>query len=351
MAHTRPASFVTTGLVLSTDEATPGETITASIIINNEGDLTGTSEVNLLLDNQPLQSMKVTLAGGGSNTIVFNITPDSIGQHSANIGTMMANFMVKRPPTPANFTVSELKVEPLSSVSGDNINASVLVKNNGDISGTYGVTLMVDGAAVNSREIALASGGSGVVNFSFTPDAAGQHQVSIGSLMAQFEVKPYQTPAGNEPPRLTGFSVVPDYDQATNTLAYARITYQMNQAWESIADMSLMLTVFHNTEFLEQVPLLTLSQRQTDGQTGELDYIPSTGWQSGEYSFRAELYQGENLVQDTALPKLTVAPQSTNRIISWKTLGIVIGSTLALGIAIVMVVLYFRRDTMRDYWK
>jgi hypothetical protein len=107
------------------------------------------------------------------------------------------------------------------------------------------------------------------------------------------------------------------------------------------------LKVLFEDELLETVPLLTLSQLQSDGKTGELSYIPSAGWLIGNYSFQAELYEGESLVQEIPSPQLTVTPEAITRTVSWWILGATVGAaTLAIAIVIALVV-YRRRDMLR----
>jgi hypothetical protein len=270
---------------------------------------------------------------------------------------MVATFVVKKPLSPAAFTVGDLNVNPLIVNQGDSIDVSAVVKNTGGLAGTYQITLSVDDVALDKRDVAVAGGGSVTVTFNLTPSTAGQHKVSVGGLLAPFEVK---TPTPLTPPpaaaRVSGpvlqsFSISPNYDPATSKLVYTRVVYQMNATRDSLPDTRLMLTVFRDGGFLEQVPLFTLSQLQADGKTGELSYVPSVGWELGQYTFRAELYQGENLIQDTPLQHLTVTPAGTTAVVSWKTLGIIIGAALAVGAIILTLVLYYRRDMLRDYWK
>ncbi len=356
MAHTRPACFEFTEFAVSPGEVAPGEAVTASIVVNNQGDLTGTYEVSLNLDSATVQTKNVTLNGGSSETVSFTIVPDAIGEHQVSIGDMLATFVVKKPLSPAAFTVNELTVNPLLADSGENVDVSVLVKNTGDLSGTYQAILAVDDIAIETKEITLDGAGSLTISFSFTSDTVGQHKVSIGGLVEPFEVKsppPLLPPPATDivsGPEIDSFSTAPGFNPATNKLVYARIVYKMNQAWESLGETRLMLSVFRDGQFVEQLPLLTLSQLQADGKTGELDYIPPAGWQIGEYTFRAELYQGENLIQGTSFQHLTVTSESTTVVI-WKALGIVIGAVLALSTIIMILVLHFRRDMLRDYWK
>ena len=199
----------------------------------------------------------------------------------------------------------------------------------------------------------MAGAGSATVTFSFTTGIAGLHKVNIGSLLAPFEVKPSPPAVVTEAPapEITSFSSSPGYREGTNTLVNARIVYQVSQSWDSLSNVRLILTVLFNGQLLEQIPLLAAEQLQADGMTGEMNYLPALGWEAGEYAFQVELFEGENLSQVLPLQRINVTPEMLSRVVSWKTLGIIIGSALALGLMIIGLVLYFRRDTLRDYWK
>ena len=90
---------------------------------------------------------------------------------------------------------------------------------------------------------------------------------------------------------------------------------------------------------------------QADGKTGEVYYVPSQGWQVGTYDFQAELYDTENegLIQATQQEHISVTPEAVTQAVSWKVLGILIGVTFIVTLAIVGLILYRRRDMLRGY--
>jgi hypothetical protein len=350
MIHNRPASISVTNFTLTPNEVDPGEVVTASIDINNQGDLVGTYEANLVLDNVVIQNRIIALNGGSSETIVFTIVAGTVGEHQISLGGKIANFIVKKSQTPAAFAISELKINPTSINSGDKVNISVLIKNTGDLSGTYPITLSVDDVAVETREVTLDGGGNMTLNFSFSTETAGEHTVNIGDLQGVFEVKSTLSPPVPELPNLVlnSFSTTPDYDEITNTLVSVRIEYQMNQSWLFEPDARLMMTVLYNNELLEQIPLFTLENLIDDGKTGELNYIPSAGWMAGEYTFWVELYNGENVLQATLSHSLVVTPKAVAKVVSWWTLGAVIGIATILIMVLLAVIVYHRRDMLRS---
>jgi VCBS repeat-containing protein len=356
MAHISQASFEVSDFTLTPIEAGPGDTFTATVVVKNTGDLTGTYEVGLKLDNTITQTKEVTLAGGDSETVTFTITADAVGEHQVGIGDNLATFVVKAPQAPqapATFTVSELNITPTEANPGGSLEISVLVTNVGDLPGNYQAVLQIDGVPVQTKDVNINGGDSTIVSFSITQDAAGQHQVNIGGLQGTFNVQQPSVAIAQEPsqPKLeiSSFSVAPSYDEAINKLVGARIVYQMNQPFESFPEDELVLKVSLEDQLLETIHLLTLSQLQSDGKTGELNYIPSSGWTTGKYTFQAELYEGDSLIQDMPAPPLIVTPELITKAVSWKTLGIVVGITLLLTMVIVAAILYRKRDMLRDY--
>jgi hypothetical protein len=356
MARTRPADFNLSNVTLSAGAVFSGETVTASIDINNQGDLSGNYTVSFKINNLMAQTRDISLSGGCGEKVSFTFAADAAGEYQIDIGGVLATIVVKKPLTPAAFNISSLTISPLVSNIGDNIDASAVLNNTGDMAGTYKIVLAIDDNIVDTEEVTIEGNSNVPFGFSFIADKTGQHKVSIGGLIAPFEVKiqmPVLPPSANPNSKLelSSYSIAPSYDKTTNALIYTMVTFQMDQDWVSFPDTRLMMTVFHDSQFLEQIPLFTMCERQQDGRSGKLSYTPPEGWQPGEYAFRAELFNGEELIQDTPLRRLSVTPESAASVVSWKTLGIIIGSALVLGSLILTLVLYYRRDMLRDYWK
>jgi hypothetical protein len=350
LASMKPASFELAYLSISQSEIMPGETVAASVTICNQGDICGTCPVELMLDNDAMQSEDIEIAGGGTVTVTFTLTSDVPGVHYVNIGNSYGAFYVVEPKSPAAFTVSGLNIVPDSVNAGEIIRVSSLITNTGELTGSYPAVLKINDTVMQTKEVTLEGGEAITVIFGVTLDTYGRFTVSIGDLEGSFEVKPEPPPLfveASNPPEINSFSTALNYDKDTNKLVYANITYQISQTYYSIPNNKLIMAVYYNDELLEQIPLLGLSQLQADGRTGQLNYVPSEGWKTGEYSFQAELYEGEDLIQCTPLKKLTVTPESTTKIISWWTLGAVIGVAMLLIITFVSITIYRRRDMLK----
>ena len=124
-------------------------------------------------------------------------------------------------------------------------------------------------------------------------------------------------------------------------LISTRIDYQISNAEELTPEAELILKVLLDGEPLEEISLLALSQLQPDSNTGSLNYIPTvTGWSAGLYTFQAELYEDEQSVDSPMQGQFRVTPEAITAVVSWQTLGVIIGATLVLVVIVVVLVLY-----------
>jgi hypothetical protein len=88
----------------------------------------------------------------------------------------------------ASFVLSDLKVMPAVVTNDKTVLITVLLSNIGDLSGTYEVSMKMDGQITNSQTIELASKSSKVVTFTHLVSVDGQHIVTIGDLSKEFTV-------------------------------------------------------------------------------------------------------------------------------------------------------------------
>jgi hypothetical protein len=353
LAYTRPASFEVTEFSVAPEEVELGSDVNISALVSNTGDLTGSYEVSLELDDVVMQTREVALDGGDSVTVIFNVVPETAGEHKVGIGDSLATFTVKEPEAPADFTTSALNITPNEVSPGDSVTIAVLVSNNGDLSGSYEAVLKIDDAVVQTKEVTISGGDSEIISFSITPDTPGRYTVDVNGLAGTYEVQsplpPAAIEASNPGPGIGSFDVTPIYDNETGKLVSARIDYQLNESQDLNPESELNLKVYYEGELLEELSLLAMSQWQPGENTVSAGYIPSLGWNPGLYTFQVELYGGDSSVQSTEQYQFTVTPESITRVVSWKTLGIVVGATLILVTVVVAIILYRRRDMLRDY--
>jgi hypothetical protein len=186
LAYTRPAAFAVSALTLSPTEVKPGESVSIAVTVTNTGDLSGTYDVTLKINNVAMETKKVTLSGQSSQKLTFTTTRDAAGSYSVDVNGLTSTFVVR---APAAFTISALAIPPAEVNIGEDITISALVTNSGDLTGTYEVTLKIDNVVVATESITLAGGASEKVTFTTSKDVAATYAVNLNGLSGTFVVK------------------------------------------------------------------------------------------------------------------------------------------------------------------
>ncbi len=198
LAYTRPATFITSALTISPFEVDIGERVTISILVANTGDLAGSYQVTLKINNLVVAIKYITLTGGASQKVTFTTIKDVAGTYAVNVDGLSGIFTVKvppAPPKPAAFTTSALAISPTEVNIGERVTISVLVANTGDLSGSYSVTLTIDNVVVATEDVTLAGGASQKVTFTTAKDVAASYQVEVDGQRGEFTVvKPVPPP-------------------------------------------------------------------------------------------------------------------------------------------------------------
>jgi hypothetical protein len=94
----RPAAFSIGNILISPDEAMPGDSITIVAEVTNTGGLEGTQSVTLEIDGVPEEAQDIVLAGGESRAVGFTVSKDTPGSYVARIGASTGGFSVVSSP-------------------------------------------------------------------------------------------------------------------------------------------------------------------------------------------------------------------------------------------------------------
>jgi hypothetical protein len=88
-------AFTISALDISPAEAHAGKDIDISALVTNTGDVAGTYEATLKIDNTVVATQNVTLAGGASEEVVFTISKDVTGTYAVDLNGLLGTFVVK----------------------------------------------------------------------------------------------------------------------------------------------------------------------------------------------------------------------------------------------------------------
>jgi hypothetical protein len=353
LAYTSPAIFDVTQITTSAESIAAGSDMDIQALVVNHGDLTDTCTICCMIDSVSYAMEEVTLDGGDSTTVTFKVTPEILGMHTIQIGLLESTFTVTKPYKPATFTTSSINISPSEIYLGETVEISTLVNNIGDLSGTYEAILKMDNKYIDSKSLEVSGGDSDIIIFTLEPKTEGEHAVNIGNKVAFFEVKSVvdvDVDIINRPdPEIDHFGLIPSYDPEKGTIEFARIEYQITNADQLSSEALLVLTVFHNSEVLEEKSLAPLDELEGNEISGSIEYEPSDGWDTGTYIFEAELKEPSGIVHSIQFEKFTLIEESITKAVSWGSLGIIIGGTLVVLFAVLAIVIYRRREMLRGY--
>jgi len=102
--------FTLTDLSISPMVVTSGEIVSISVRINNRGNITGTFTVPLWVNGSLEATKDITLAGGETKTVVFEVIKKEVGTFDVEVAGLKGSFIVKEAPPPLEFYVAIVSV-------------------------------------------------------------------------------------------------------------------------------------------------------------------------------------------------------------------------------------------------
>jgi hypothetical protein len=112
LADTRPAEFVLADLTISPPEVGIGEQANISVLLTNNGDLTGTHQISVKINNKVVSTQDVTLAGGTSQVVDFALAKLVAGSYTVEVDGISGILTVEPPPVPAAVYISGWTIYP-----------------------------------------------------------------------------------------------------------------------------------------------------------------------------------------------------------------------------------------------
>jgi len=99
-----PANIVYHSVAVSPSSVEVGNPVTITVTLDNTGELIGTETVELYVNDVLEDSNTTSVAGGGTDTVTFQVTKDTAGTYTVEAGGETATFTVTEPePEPSGF--------------------------------------------------------------------------------------------------------------------------------------------------------------------------------------------------------------------------------------------------------
>ncbi len=163
------------------------EKVSVKAEVKNYGNKAKTYEIPLLVNGVADDREYVTLAPGGTETILFSLRRSKPGVYTIRIGKRESTLEV-REPVPATFKLSNLEINPAECGVDDKVIVKADIKNVGEVQGKYTAELKVDGIVTNTEEMIMKAGSSSFFSFTLVPDSPGIYTVNLGELTGQLNV-------------------------------------------------------------------------------------------------------------------------------------------------------------------
>jgi hypothetical protein len=99
-----PAAFTLSDLSVSPASIQAGDDVTVTVEVENTGEESGSTTVEVVLEGVEADSELVTLDGGASITVSFTVTSETEGAHTVEVGNLSADFTVEEAPAGTPWT-------------------------------------------------------------------------------------------------------------------------------------------------------------------------------------------------------------------------------------------------------
>jgi hypothetical protein len=161
----------------------------------NRGLLGGTYSATYSVDGKAQDDVQFPLAGGQGREMTLSL-PNGVARGPVTLSLGGASVAAQAVAPPA-FAVAPLRVDPSPAKQGDAVKLETSVKNTGDIAGTFGGKLLVNGRELLTQPVEIAPGQTRNVTYDLTADRAGAYELALGDATADFLiVKPVRLANG-----------------------------------------------------------------------------------------------------------------------------------------------------------
>jgi hypothetical protein len=160
----KPAEFQVTGLVINPTLVQSGETVVISATVTNVGEETGSYSVSLTIDDVERETKEVTVIGGASEVVEFEVTETAAGTHAVAVGAETSSFTIEGSVGPAseNVEITRISVSPYEVWEGDTVTIKAKVNNLAAEPSTLQARVLIGGEVKATKGFELAASASGV---------------------------------------------------------------------------------------------------------------------------------------------------------------------------------------------
>jgi hypothetical protein len=141
---------------------------------------------------------------------------------------------------------------------------------------------------------------------------------------------------------IRGFTVVPNFHNESGDIAFARIVYTIDNAYQPRDDVRARLAVSRDGVLVEEDEIFSLPTLSPGNMEGSYNYTPADGWRNGLYSFTLSLTADGSACAEEQVRVMEVVAGTGGTSVATIAVSVV-GGLLVLAVAVWWLVLRRRR--------
>lgn len=180
-----PANLIVTDALLDSQQIIVGETVGVEATIENVGEESGDTTIELLVDGSVVDSDTVELDGTETETVTFTEQFDDSGTFVVSVDDVEAGELdVVDTPDPADLSVTAATVTPEEIAPGEEFTVDATVENAGEEDGELDVELAIDDDVVDTQTVSVAGDDTADVSFTESLDDEWTYTISVNDIDA-----------------------------------------------------------------------------------------------------------------------------------------------------------------------
>lgn len=277
-----PANVQLTNLNITPAQVSINQSVTVTFNATNLGNVKGTYEANLLVDDNTEQTQIVQLAGKETKIVEFITRSTVEGTHMVKVNNLEGSFIVQ-----SKFTLTDLVVNRTQAGIGEPIGISAKITNQVEQVEEYSVSLTINGELAETKTGQLEGGTSASLLFEVVEQAEGTYTFTVGNLNGTFQVFPAAPPA--EPAEFEVNNLIID-PQITEPDSPVQISVNVTNVGEESGSYTVELKI---SDAITETKTLQLSGGESTTaqfsvtETGIGTYVVEIGDLTGEFSVQS----------------------------------------------------------------
>jgi hypothetical protein len=159
----KPAEFQVTGLTVNPGSVLAGEIVDISVTLTNVGEESGSYSVNLTINDNLIETTDITLSGGGTKVVEFEVNETNSGSYNVQIAGLSNSFTVETlSPASPNIELKAMAVSPYEVWGEETVTIKAKATNLINEPGTLHIRLLIDGIAEATKTYSLDAGATDI---------------------------------------------------------------------------------------------------------------------------------------------------------------------------------------------